>query len=475
MKIKLVNPAQLDENGEPIKFPVKMAFGITLPYIAALIPPGHDIQIVDDGVEDIDFDEPVDLVAMTALSCQAPRAYWIAGKFRQRNVPVVMGGFHATMLPEEALAHCDAVARGEAEGVMEQIVTDAAHGKLRQVYESEIRRDLKGLPVPRYDLVNFDNYMAPYYPVQATRGCPHNCDFCTVTLFYKKTYRKRPVDEVIDELRQAGKHLLIVDDNLTADRNYAMELFQKMIPLKKRWCGQFDIAATTDAELLKAASASGCLWVYIGVETPDPEKARSVNKTPNLKITADMAMKQLRRYHIEPFVSMMIGFDDDTPETGRQIIAFCNRSKIGAFFLYILTPPPGSALYDRLEEKGVPMKAGWHLYDGTHSVYDTDYMTSEALEEMYREIYKGVYSHGSIFRRTMIPPHFLLAFTNWYLFRPAFLNSNHPWLGTFQAHHKMLVRVVVPIGSLMTHPIVRKISRFVRLEWLLEKYGGKNE
>ncbi|MDY6824176.1 MAG: radical SAM protein [Thermodesulfobacteriota bacterium] len=473
MKIKLVNPAQLDENGDPVKFPVKMAVGITLPYLAALIPAGHDIRIVDDGVEDIDFDEPVDLVAMTALSCQAPRAYWIAEEFRKRDVPVVMGGFHATMLTEEALRHCDAVARGEAEGVMATIVNDTAEGNLQRVYESEIRRDLKGLPIPRYDLVNFDKYMAPYYPVQATRGCPHNCDFCTVTLFYNKTYRKRPVDEVVEELKHAGHFILIVDDNLTADRQYAMELFRKIKPLNKRWCGQFDIGATTDDALLKAASESGCIWVYIGVETPDPEKARSVNKIPNLKVSAERSMRQLRRFHIEPFVSMMIGFDTDTPETGQQIVDFCNRSKIGAFFLYILTPPPGSALYDRLVKKQVPMKQGWHLYDGTHAVYDTECMTSRELETMYKVINKGVYAHGSIFRRTMMPPRFLMAFTNWYLFRPAFLRSNHPWLGTFQTHHKMLLRFVVPVSLLLTHPVARKVSRFVRLEWLLGRERKK--
>jgi len=184
-------------------------------------------------------------------------------------------------------------------------------------------------------------------------------------------------------------------------------------------------------------------------------------------------MQQLRRFHIEPFVSMIIGFDDDTPETADQIVDFCNKAKIGAFFLYILTPPPGSALYERLQEKGVAIKQGWHLYDGTHSLYNTKHMTSEVLEETYRNIYKRVYSHGSIIRRTMFPPHFFMAFVNWYVFRRDFYVRNHPWLGSYPFYQRYLIGVMTKIATLLTHPLVRRFSAFLRMEWLIKNDSGK--
>ncbi len=469
MKIKLINPTHLDDDGKPVKSAMKIFTGLTLPYLAALIGPEHDVSIIDDEVEDVEFSDAVDLVGITALSCQIPRGYQIADEYRRRQVPVVIGGFHVSMMPEEALQHCDAVVKGEAEGLIETILDDTAAGKLGGVYERKTPPDLKGLPVPRYDLIHFDYYLSPYYPVQATRGCPNNCDFCTVTLFYNKRYGRRPVDEVIAEMRHTGPHVFIVDNNLTADREYALALFRKMIPLQKRWCGQFDAAATADDELMQAASDSGCIWVYIGIETPDREKLASVNKSPNLKVPPDVAIRQLRRYHIEPFASMMIGFDSDTPATVDEIVDFCNKTKIGAFFLYILTPPPGSVLYQRLMEQGVTLKEGWHLYDGTRSIYDTPEMTSQELEQMHTDIYRRVYSVNSIIRRTWFPPHFLMAFANWFVFRRSLKKRRHPWLGSYRSYQKYLIKAVTGVATVLTHPRARKASQLIRLEKRSEK------
>ncbi|MFZ5563009.1 MAG: B12-binding domain-containing radical SAM protein, partial [Thermodesulfobacteriota bacterium] len=286
MKIKLINPAQLDDRGRVLKINREFVSGLTLPYVAALIPGGHDITIIEESVEKIDFDEPVDLVGLTAITCRAPRAYWIADRYRERGVPVVMGGFHATALPDEALAHCDAVVKGEAEGVMERVVEDASKGRLKGVYQQTAPHSLKGLPVPRYDLISGKNFFIPANPVQATRGCPYHCDFCSVSPFFGSRHRKRPVADVLADMDAAGPYLVIVDDNLMVDRDYALELFTAMKPLDKVWIGQVDVRSATDGELMKAAADAGCRMLYLGVETLDAESLVRTGKTPNIHTSA---------------------------------------------------------------------------------------------------------------------------------------------------------------------------------------------
>ena len=324
MKIKLIQPGQLDAEGRPLKVNREFVPGLTLPYVASLIPGDQDISFVEESVEGLDFDEPVDLVGLTAMTCRVPRAYWIADQYRQRGIPVVMGGFHVSALPEEALAHCDAVVKGEAEGVMAQVIEDALAGKMKGIYEQRETQSFDHLPVPRYDLINMKNYFLPVRPVQASRGCPYHCDFCTVASFFNNRHRKRPIADVLTDMQAAGPYLLIIDDNLMADRDYALELFTAMKPLGKLWIGQVDVHAAADEELMAAASAAGCNSVYLGIETLDPQSMVQTGKAPNIRTETAQALMQLKRNHIEAFASMIIGFDRDSLETGSQILQWMN-------------------------------------------------------------------------------------------------------------------------------------------------------
>ncbi len=460
MKIKLINPSQLDALGRPAKLNREFVTGLTLPYLAALIPGDHDIEIVEESVEKIDFDEPVELVGITAITGRAPRAYWIAEQYRKRGVPVVMGGFHATALPHEALEHCDAVVKGEAEGIIEQVIEDAMLGKMHGIYERKEPLSLEGLPVPRYDLINMKNFFLPVHPVQASRGCPYNCDFCSVSAFFgSHNHRKRPIDDVIRDMQKAGPYILIIDDNLMADRRYALDLFAAMKPLGKAWIGQADIHSATDDELMEAAAETGCRMLYIGIETLDKNALAKTGKTPNLNTDIPKALMNLKRHHIETFASMIIGFDEDTPESGEKIVRFCNHMRIPILFLYILTPAPGSPMFKRMKEQGVPLKEGWHLYDGTHSVFDTASMKSHELETLYGEINRKVYSLSSILKRTIFPPHLLMVILNLWA-RKNIRNGLHPWMG--DNRWEKLVDLIPRFGKPFMSPRIRKISKLVR-------------
>ncbi|MDY6831511.1 MAG: radical SAM protein [Thermodesulfobacteriota bacterium] len=458
MKIKLINPAQLDAEGQVVKINREFVSGLTLPYVAALIPGGHDISIIEESVERIDFDDPVDLVGLTAISCRAPRAYWIADQYKKRGVPVIMGGFHATALPEEALSHCDAVVKGEAEGVISQVIEDAVNGRMKGIYEQKAPHPLEGLPTPRYDLINRKNFFMPANPVQATRGCPYHCDFCSVSPFFGSRHRKRPVADVLADMAAAGPYLVIVDDNLMIDRTYALELFAAMKPLNKVWIGQVDVRSAADGELMKAAADAGCRMLYLGIETLDNVSLARTGKTPNLHTDAQAALMQIKRHHIDAFVSMIIGFDNDTVATARQIVEFCNRMRVPILFLYILTPIPGSPMFERMQRNGTPLKPGWHLYDGMHSVFDTPSLKSADLETLYMSIQKKIYTMPSILRRNFFPPHLFLLFLNLWA-RKNVHSGLHPWMGNTRWRRQL---DIIPLLEPLTKPWIRKISRLLR-------------
>jgi radical SAM superfamily enzyme YgiQ (UPF0313 family) len=192
MKVLLVQPSRLQEDGSVYKNSTRWLLGMTLPYLAGLTPPGIDVAIKDDLYEDVPFDAPCDLVGLTCMSHQASRAYQIADEFRRRGRPVVLGGFHATLAPEEALRHADAVVVGEAEGAWPRVLEDAAAGRLAGLYRSPKLSDLKGLPTPRYDLIDLRRYRIPNLPAQTTRGCPYACSYCEVTQVYGARFRYRP-------------------------------------------------------------------------------------------------------------------------------------------------------------------------------------------------------------------------------------------------------------------------------------------
>ncbi len=405
MRIRLIDPAYkhpyMVHSQEVIK---NIWFArLTLTTLAALTPPDVEVKITDENVEPIDFEEDVDLVGVTGMVMHAPRAYEIAQRFRERDIPVVMGGPHASSLPFEAKEHVDAVVIGEAENVWEALIEDYKKGCLKPFYKEDGFCSMERLPFPRLDLLRKDAYMTTNC-VQTTRGCPHQCDFCHVTHFFGKTYRCRPVDEVIQEVtRLEGDFLVFIDDNIAGNRRYAKELFTRLRPLKKKWASQASVTLARDPELLKLAAESGCVSLFIGVESLSSENLKDVNKAFNQAHQFEDAMRALHDHDIMVLAGFIFGLDHDDEGVFERTIRFCERNRIELPSFFILTPLPGTALFQRMESEGRLLHKDWSQFNGATVVFRPKLMTEETLQSGFNWACKESYSWASIFKRVFHP------------------------------------------------------------------------
>ena len=405
MKIRLIDPAYdhpyISHSQKVIK---NIWFArLTLTTLAALTPPDVDVKITDENVEPIDFEEDVDLVGVTGMVMHAPRAYQIAQRFRQRGIPVVMGGPHASSLPLEAKEHVDAVVIGEAENVWEGLIEDFKKACLKPFYKADAFCSMERLPFPRLDLLRKDAYMT-INCVQTTRGCPHQCDFCHVTHFFGKTYRCRPVDEVIEEVKRLeGEFLVFIDDNIAGNRHYAKDLFTRLKPLKKKWASQASMTLTRDPELLKLAAESGCVSLFLGVESLSPENLKDVNKAFNRVPQFEEAMKALHDHDIMVVAGFIFGLDHDDEGVFERTLRFCERNRIELPSFFVLTPLPGTPLFQRIESEGRLLHKDWGKYNGATVVFRPKLMTEETLQAGFNWVCKEGYSWGSIFKRVFHP------------------------------------------------------------------------
>ena len=405
MKIRLIDPAYdhpyISHSQKVIK---NIWFArLTLTTLAALTPLDIEVKITDENVEAVDFEEDVDLVGVTGMLMHAPRAYAIAERFRERKIPVVMGGPHASSLPLEAKEHVDAVVIGEAENVWEGLIEDFKHGCLKPFYRRESFCSMERLPFPRLDLLRKEAYMTVNC-VQTTRGCPHQCDFCHVTHFFGKTYRCRPVDEVIEEVKRLeGDFIVFIDDNIAGNRRYARELFTRLKPLKKKWASQASMTLTRDPELLKLAAESGCVSLFIGVESLSSENLKDVNKAFNQAYQFEESMKALHDHDIMILAGFIFGLDHDDEGVFEKTLRFCERNRIELPSFFILTPLPGTALFQRMESEGRLLHKNWGQYNGATVVFKPRLMTEETLQRGFHWACKEGYSWSSIFKRVFHP------------------------------------------------------------------------
>ena len=405
MKIRLIDPAYehpyISHSQKVIK---NIWFArLTLTTLAALTPPHVEVKITDENVEPIDFDEDVDLVGVTGMVMHASRAYEIAERFRQRNIPVVMGGPHASSLPLEAKEHVDAVVMGEAEDVWEGLIEDLEKGCLKPFYKADAFSSMQGMPRPRRDLLRKDAYMTVNC-VQTTRGCPHQCDFCHVTHFFGKTYRCRPVEEVIEEVsRLEGDFIVFIDDNIAGNRQYARDLFIRLKPLKKKWASQASMTLTRDPELLKLAAESGCVSLFLGVESLSPENLKEVNKGFNRTHQYVDAMKALHDHDIMIVAGFIFGLDHDDEGVFERTLRFCETNRIELPSFFVLTPLPGTPLFKKMESEGRLHHKDWTKYNGATVVFKPQLMTEETLQRGFNWVCKEAYSWRSILKRVFHP------------------------------------------------------------------------
>lgn len=408
---------------------------LSLPLLASLTPPEIQVEIIDEHFEDIPFDAPADLIGIGFMTLHAPRAYQIGDEFRKRGKKVVMGGIHASTLPEEALEHADAVVVGEAEGIWPQVLEEFRNGKMGGIYRSPQFPSLKGLPLPRYDLLKRDRYrlFKFNFPIQAGRGCPYNCEFCSVTKFFGSQYRWRPVEEVVREVQQSKlKKIFFVDDNIISNRAYARELFKALIPLKLRWAGQASINVARDDELLKLAAESGCGLLCIGVESITTSNLAGLGKTMFKSEEISELFSKIRKRGILIRASIIFGLDNDDPDVFRRTAEFLIREKVAYADFYILTPLPGTECRRKLNEQGRILDFDWSHYDGLHAVIQPRKMGVEQLRKGLWDAYSEFYAFPNIFKRILgkerHPRTLRTVLTNFLYHRIAF-QRRHPLYG----------------------------------------------
>lgn len=404
MNILLISPSQLADDGRPMRFRQANMPPLALATIAALTPDRHAVRVVNDMVEMIDYDGDYDLVGLTAMSSQAPRAYQIADRFRKQGVKVVIGGIHASTLPDEAALHADAVVIGEAETVWEQLLADLEAGCLAETYAPDGYPTLDRLVIPRWDGFDMSCYRTsigrrrkPRMPVNTTRGCLYACKFCTVTRFYGQTYRHKPIANVLAEIDAADADAyFFVDDNIVCSPDYARELFAALKGRNIRWLSQASTQILANPDLIDQAAAAGCRGMFLGIESVSNATLKSVRKGFNRPELYPELFARMERVGIRPYAGMIVGLDEDTPETMRQMQEFLLKHHVQGVFFSIFTPLPGTELYEELSAAGRIIESDWSKYDMAHVVFQPKHFTPEELLQTYWQMYRRLYSPMAI-------------------------------------------------------------------------------
>jgi radical SAM superfamily enzyme YgiQ (UPF0313 family) len=392
--------------------------------IAGLTPSDVDVRFYDDRMEAIPFDEPTDLVAISVETYTAKRAYQIASDFRRRGVPVVMGGFHATLCPDEVAMYAESVIVGEAEMLWPRVIDDYRHGTAQKVYRQTGRPDLTGIR-PDRRIFRGKRYL-PIGLVEAGRGCHFRCEFCAV---FGASQTRRPADEILREVaavRKGRTLVFFVDDNITSNLAEAKAFFRALIPLGVRWVSQASITAAHDEEFLDLLARSGCQGILIGFESLNPENLRAMNKAFNLMRGGyAKALENLRRHRIRLYATFIFGYDWDTPECFGETVDFALQHGFYITAFNHLTPFPGTELYARLESEGRLLYPQWWLddrYTYNKVPFVPGSMSAEDVEHGCLDARRRFYSWPSILRRSMDPVNR----ANLFMFRNYFLiNALH--------------------------------------------------
>jgi len=381
--------------GRLIQFPQ-----LTMPWIAALTPREHTVLHTDEIVEPVRFDVVADLVGITTPTPSAFHAYDLAREFRSRGMPVVIGGPHATALPEEAARHADAVVVGEAEDTWPRVLDDALRGKLDPVYLSTRSAPLAGMPPPRWDLIKGRRYGKSV--TIATRGCPHRCDYCSIPLLYGPgSMRYRPIDEVVREVASSPTRAVVFwDDNIGAKARYSKELFKALTPLRKWWTSQCTANATRDEEFVELAARSGCKALFLGLESISQASLEATNKAHNRVADYRRLIANLHRHGIAVHLGIMFGFDQDDIGIFRRTAEFLEDASVDVATISMVVPMPGTPTFRRMESEGRILTTDWSKYDGKkHCVFQPALMSPSELEAGTEWVARRFYSARSIVHR----------------------------------------------------------------------------
>jgi radical SAM superfamily enzyme YgiQ (UPF0313 family) len=404
-KILLIQPTQYgSKTGKPCKQSRIYLPGLAMPLLAAYTPVHWDVKILIEVVDDINFDEECDLVGIGAMGHAVFRAMDIADEFRKRGRKIIMGGYMVSILPDFVKDHCDSVIIGDGEISYPQLLNDFERtGNLQPIYNNQLK-NLDNILRPRYDLL-LEKKIGYMLPVQAGRGCPHTCSYCSIACIYKGRYLTRPIDDVMRDIlhiKELGfKRFFLIDDNIVSNPDYLFELAKRIKPLKMNWASQCTLLIAKNEALLKAVADSGCSILSLGIESLSQDGLNSLNKSwVRVSETANLLQK-IQRAGIAPATEMIIGNDGDTPQSIKETANFIIQNKIPAPKFYILTPLPGTELNKEMKQKGRLLHEDYKKYTAASCVFSPNHFSPEELEASYMELYKKVYSIRNILKRTI--------------------------------------------------------------------------
>jgi len=374
---------------------------ITLPHLASLTPKNHSVKIINENYDPIDFNENIDLVAITCYTMTAPRVYQIADEFRIRGKTVVLGGYHPSALPDEAKQHADSVIIGEAELTWPELIKDLEKGSIKPFYHADKEFDMSIIPHIRRDLITHNPILGA---VQTTRGCPNKCEFCAITSFYKHGVKHRPVKNVVEEIRQMPNKLFVIHDpSITVNPRYSQELFKELIREKimKGWVanGNANVLARIDEEFLNLARKSGCVEWFVGFESVSQESLNGIKKTSNKVKDFKNMVKRVHDHGMTVQGGIIFGFDEDTPDVFDTTLETINDWELDLLEVNILTPYPGTPIFDRFEREGRILTKDWSRYNQVDVVFKPKLMTEKELHEGARKVAREFYSKSSVMKR----------------------------------------------------------------------------
>jgi radical SAM superfamily enzyme YgiQ (UPF0313 family) len=379
---------------------------LTLPTLTALVPPeiNATVTCIDEGIGDVDLNLRADLVGMTVITGTAPRAYELAAHFRQRGIPVVLGGPHVTLVPDDARPHADSIVVGYAEEEWPRLLRDFVAGELKPRYTQRPGLDLVGYPLPDRSVLPRWRYLTADV-FEATRGCTHNCSFCVVPAAWGRKPYQKPVEEVVADIRRRrARRAIFIDLNLIADKRYAAQFCEALVPLKIKWYGLATTLLCDDVPLLDLFARSGCRGLLMGLESLSPRNLGDNHKAFN---NPDKYVQVVRRLHERGIAlqgCFVFGLDDDTPDVFLKTARFAVDARIDLPRFAIVTPFPGTGLYARLEGEGRILTRDWGLYDGQHVVFRPARMTVDELQRGTEAAWKYAYSWSGIARRLLGSP-----------------------------------------------------------------------
>ncbi len=421
-KVLLIQSTQYGaKTGKPCKQKRVYLPGLAFPLLANYIPAGWDLEVNLEVVDDINFESDADIVGIGAMGHAIFRAIDIAKEFRKRGKTVFMGGYMPSIVPWFIDAHCDGVIIGDAEISLSKLLRDfESTGKIERRYDNPLN-DLSGIPVPRYELLpkSKTGFMLP---VQAGRGCPHLCSYCSIACVYKGKYLARPIEDVMRDVKRVKelgyRHFYLLDDNIVSNPKFLEHLCAQIKPLKMLWASQCSMNLARNERLLKVVADSGCRILSLGIESISQEGLNKLNKTWVITAEHEKLLAKISGAGIIPATEMIIGTDSDTPDSIRETFRFVMRTQIPIPKFYILTPMPGSELYDQFRKDGRLLHEDYSRYTATNCVFKPANMTPDELDHMFWWLYKQVYTLPNIVRRTLLNKHF---FSNPVLYFYAFI------------------------------------------------------